>query len=642
MGGVEAGMHELDTWKLMLAAVGTTIVLNIIALLLPALYSNFFYGTIQVLWPILIVLILVRIYFRETDQHVRQFIWFFAAAMVVWSLTTLLWEVVFFQIQADPIVYYISGFGYLFAYFIMIYALLEIRHSRQWYLSKPINLLINIIGIIAIATTVTLVAAGIDWGDPRAFDMVTLLVYMVVDLIIILLCFKLLNMDIRDELKYLVSVICGFAAVNMIADVLFEIRWMLQISTVFSHKISVLTDIIYTVSLVFMAISLLFYLSDSRDRLLTTISRQISDARPYVQDIIENSPDAMFLCDVSGRLAIVNEPMTRLLNMDRAAIIGKLNFFEYLGRMDEGMISAIGRLKKGESYSVSKMMFCSSGKTEGTYVSMRLFPLLDGRKEISGYAGIIQDITEQLHNERELAESKRQVELYMDIMSHDINNINQIGRSHLEIAMMKLESEGRLGPESKQHIEKPLEAFTNSSRLISNIKMIKKVQAREVQYQPIDIGEVLEDIVKEHNGSIDRIININYTSTRGLTIKANYLLREVFSNLVGNAIKHSSPEKPLNIDIITETILRNDKKYYRILIEDNGPGIPDTSKCAIFNRVNTGRSQQKGRGLGLYIVSALVENYGGTIGVEDRVPGTHASGARFIVEFPADTGDTAV
>lgn len=633
--GVDTYGHNL--WKLMLAAVGTTIALNLITLLLPALYSNFFYGTIQVLWPLLILLILGRIYFRETDGNIRRLILIFILAMIAWSATVLLWEVILFAIQADDIYYYISGFGYLIAYMILVYGLMEVRHSRQWYLSPPINLFINIVGVIAIITTLIVITPGIQVSDPRALDMAILLGYILCDISILILCAKLLNMDIKDEMKYLVSTIGGFVLVNACGDILFEIRWMLHTKTIFDYKISTATDIVYTISLVFVAISLLFYLSSSRDRLLATISKKISDARPYVQDIIANSPDAMFLCDVSGRLAIVNEPMSRLLNQDKASLVGKFDFFDYLCKVDKHMIPAIERLKKGESYTLAKLKIDGSGTDNGIYVSMRLFPLLDARREISGYAGIIQDITEQLHNEQELAESKRQVELYMDIMSHDINNMNQIGMGHLEIARMKIDSEGKLGPESMHYIEKPIEVFTNSSKLISNIRMIKKVRAGDVNYEQIDLGAILAEIVRDYTKSVDRDITINYVPASGLNVKANYLLREVFSNLVGNAIKHSDQKKPLIIDIRTRVAVRDDKRYYQTIIEDDGPGVPDANKSAIFDRVNFGRTKQKGRGIGLYIVRTLVESYGGRIWVEDRTPGNRSAGARFIVELPADT-----
>jgi signal transduction histidine kinase len=71
------------------------------------------------------------------------------------------------------------------------------------------------------------------------------------------------------------------------------------------------------------------------------------------------------------------------------------------------------------------------------------------------------------------------------------------------------------------------------------------------------------------------------------------------------------------------------------MIEDNGPGIPDELKNVIFNRNARGNTKAMGTGLGLYLVKTLVDDYGGSVKVEDRVAGDRSKGSRFIVVLPA-------
>jgi signal transduction histidine kinase len=73
-------------------------------------------------------------------------------------------------------------------------------------------------------------------------------------------------------------------------------------------------------------------------------------------------------------------------------------------------------------------------------------------------------------------------------------------------------------------------------------------------------------------------------------------------------------------------------------VEDNGPGVPDGMKGKIFNRLQRGNTKARGMGLGLYIARALVESYGGSVEAEDRVPGDHTKGAKFLVYLPAENG----
>ena len=118
----------------------------------------------------------------------------------------------------------------------------------------------------------------------------------------------------------------------------------------------------------------------------------------------------------------------------------------------------------------------------------------------------------------------------------------------------------------------------------------------------------------------------------GHLICANQLLKDVFSNIVDNSIKHSRPDQPLNISIGLQP---ERDGYYRISLEDNGPGIPDSRKGEVFERLSQVRMKTLRTGLGLGLVKTIVESYKGRIWVEDRVPGDHTRGYRFIVLLPA-------
>ncbi len=107
----------------------------------------------------------------------------------------------------------------------------------------------------------------------------------------------------------------------------------------------------------------------------------------------------------------------------------------------------------------------------------------------------------------------------------------------------------------------------------------------------------------------------------------------MFANLLNNAIKHSTG--PLKINIAQKLIENDHSKYYQTIIEDNGPGIPDALKPAIFDRAYRSKMRSGYSGLGLCLVKKLVDNYHGSIVLEDRVPGDRKQGSRFIVALPA-------
>jgi signal transduction histidine kinase len=232
--------------------------------------------------------------------------------------------------------------------------------------------------------------------------------------------------------------------------------------------------------------------------------------------------------------------------------------------------------------------------------------------------------------EEALSESKAQAELYVDFMSHDISNMNQVAMGFLELAIEKLSAEGRLEKSDMALLVKPMDTIKNSAKLIDNVKKLQRLRAGMLEPMLIDLGQVLSEIKDDTEGRNDRRISIHYAPVSGFYVHANELLKDIFSNIVNNSIKHSRPNKPVSIMISLTT----SENGYRVSIEDNGPGISDGRKNEIFDRLSSGKMKALRTGLGLGLVKTLVESYHGRIWVEDRVAGDYRQGCRFIVELP--------
>lgn len=246
--------------------------------------------------------------------------------------------------------------------------------------------------------------------------------------------------------------------------------------------------------------------------------------------------------------------------------------------------------------------------------------------------GADQDITERRRIETALQETKALAEMYIDLMSHDINNMNQIALGYLELALDMISRGEKVGKENELMIAKPLEMLKNSSALIDNVKKVKRERMGVYGPKVMDLGEILAEVKAMYTSKIDSDITISYESS-ACKVKANELLKDVFINLVGNAIKHSGRPLTISLHITSKSI--KGKKYCLASVEDNGPGMPDETKKAIFDHLSN-KGTWKGRsGFGLYLVKTLVDDYHGRFWVEDRVPGDPAKGCRFIVELPA-------
>jgi signal transduction histidine kinase len=246
------------------------------------------------------------------------------------------------------------------------------------------------------------------------------------------------------------------------------------------------------------------------------------------------------------------------------------------------------------------------------------------------------DLIERRQAEEALKEAKMHAELYLDLMCHDISNMHQIAMGQLELAQDVIKTDGKLeAADGGEMIDMSLASLERSATLIDNVRKLQNIRSnKDVNNDEIKLDKVIADVLKQYGGQyLEKIIKIDVVEGQHI-VKANELLRDVFTNLIVNAIKHSNGSK-VYISVNIEDVRDNGKKYYKVSIEDDGPGIPDDMKDKIFNRLQRGETQTRGMGLGLYLVKSLVESYYGRVWAEDRVQGDYTQGCKFVVMLPA-------
>lgn len=241
-----------------------------------------------------------------------------------------------------------------------------------------------------------------------------------------------------------------------------------------------------------------------------------------------------------------------------------------------------------------------------------------------------EDSKAKMEKERNRAEDERQrAELYLDIMGHDINNLNQIALTNLEL----LKDDPSLKDDNRKSINDSLDAIMGSAEIINNVRVIQRISEKTPGHEKVDVNAMILACIKEAPRPDDKTVNINYKPEKPMIVEASPLLKEVFRNLIDNSIKYSGNEVTIDINAAEE--MQGDKKYYLITVADNGLGIPEDVKPRLFNRFQRGTTKAHGKGLGLYIIKTLVEMFGGSVKMENRVAGDYSKGTQFIVTLPA-------
>jgi PAS domain S-box-containing protein len=355
------------------------------------------------------------------------------------------------------------------------------------------------------------------------------------------------------------------------------------------------------------------------------VEKEIVESEEKFRTLVETSPVAIFFH--RGVSFIYANPAAEKIVGYPADKIQKMKFWdlfvpEYRELVKESGLARLRGENPPSSYEVKL-------QTKG---GEKWMEITSARVMYKGNPAILtigQDVTQYKQALMELHDSKVEAELYVDLMSHDISNINQVGMGNLEL----LKDVTLLSETGEEQVSKALWAFKNSSELINNVRKLQKVKKCDLSLEKIDIGLLLDKVKNNYQNVPGRSVTIHFEPREGYFVVADELLYDVFSNIVDNSIKYSTDPVEINIDLNNKKI--DDKPFYQVSIDDNGPGIKPDLKKRIFNRMYYESGIMRGKGLGLYLVKTLVECFHGNVSVEDRVQGDRSKGSRFVVMLPA-------
>ena len=192
------------------------------------------------------------------------------------------------------------------------------------------------------------------------------------------------------------------------------------------------------------------------------------------------------------------------------------------------------------------------------------------------------------------------------------------------LTRMRLRAERVAEPERRDRLVEDVDAMT---ALIETSLGFARGTAAEVGRAPVDLADIVAVEVAEHAAQGARI-SLSGEDVPDATVAGDAVaLRRVMANLIGNAVKFGRSSVAVAVRRVGGTC--------EVVVEDDGPGIPENERSAVFSpyfRVERSRNRRTGgTGLGLAIARQIAEAHGGTI-VAEAAP---SGGARLVVSLPA-------
>ena len=259
-------------------------------------------------------------------------------------------------------------------------------------------------------------------------------------------------------------------------------------------------------------------------------------------------------------------------------------------------------------------------------------PSVDHIEVLEIMAGIASIALENAKVYEKQVLAANEIALLNDLMTHDINNFNQGIMGYIELLLQ----DKRLDDNQRKYADRALVQVKNNARLIDNIRKLAKLRMMaDTDYVPMDIQKsiaVAIDTVTKATPERKITIVSSLSPTTHYTL-ANQYLDDLFLNIISNAVKFDTAKR-VRVEVQVSEDVTPQGEFWVVSIIDRGRGVPDDRKNVVFERFATGMTGIKGFGLGLSIVSTIVEKFNGRIWVEDRVKGDFSKGTVFKVGLP--------
>jgi signal transduction histidine kinase len=233
---------------------------------------------------------------------------------------------------------------------------------------------------------------------------------------------------------------------------------------------------------------------------------------------------------------------------------------------------------------------------------------------------IFRDITERKRAEEErerlLAEleaKNRELESFVYTVSHDLKAplVSLDGFS----SVLQKEFYDQLGEQGKHYLERIQANVAHMDALIVDLLELSRIGRVVGPIEEIDVAALLREIqeelaVKLEEAGAEFVVQEPLPAVRADRGR----IRQVFANLIDNAVKFRSEERPLRIEVGCQ----EEEGLYRFHVADNGIGIAPQYQEQIFGPFQQLDAGTEGVGMGLALVNKIVEHHGGRVWVESK------------------------
>ena len=239
----------------------------------------------------------------------------------------------------------------------------------------------------------------------------------------------------------------------------------------------------------------------------------------------------------------------------------------------------------------------------------------------------------------ELLRSNQELEQFAYVASHDLQE--PLRKIQAFGDRLRQRYHEHLAEQGRDYIDRMLSSAVRMRRLIDDLLLFSRVSTKPQTMTRIDLDQILEGVLEDLEVGIEKAGAAIEVAPLPALEADPLQMRQLFQNLIGNALKFAARNAPPRIRVFAEIdeapTLDGETapagEWWRISFQDNGIGFEEkyTDRIfQVFQRLH-GREEYEGTGVGLAICRKIVERHGGTITARSQP----RHGATFIITLPA-------
>ena len=345
-----------------------------------------------------------------------------------------------------------------------------------------------------------------------------------------------------------------------------------------------------------------------QDRRRNTAELQTAESEKKYKTLVGALREGIVYYDTSGKVLFCNESFSKITGFAEAEIQGR-SIFE-ITREPERNNELEARLKEREA-GISEVYEYNLRRRDGNnvWVSISASPVYNDRGELTGALSTIVDITER-------KKQIEDIEAFSASAAHDLNA--PLARIEM-IAMLLIESTDHQLDEENMSLLMAIAGITSNMRgLLKDLLQFSRLGISGIVKSDIDTMHLVKDEVENCRYICPATeVHINPLPR---TQADKTMLRQVFCNLITNALKYSAKKDSPFVEIGSTKEGDRDVFY----VKDNGAGFDMAEAHKLFAAFQRLHIEFEGHGLGLPIVKRIIEKHGGKIWAEGK-PGEGAT-----------------